>query len=35
MGEVDVKISVDQNGRTVAQPVQRIPLFQQGGLRGN
>lgn len=35
MGEVDVKISVDQNGRTVAQPVQRVPLFQQGGLRGN
>ena len=35
MGEVGVKISVDQNGRTVAQPVQRIPLFQQGGLRGN
>lgn len=35
MGEVDVKISVDQNGRTVAQPVQRIPLFKQGGLRGN
>lgn len=35
MGAVDVKISVDQNGRTVAQPVQRIPLFQQGGLRGN
>ena len=35
MGEVDVKIFVDQNGRTVTQPVQRIPLFQQGGLRGN
>lgn len=35
MGEVDVKISVDQNGRTVVQPVQRVPLFQQGGLRGN
>ena len=35
MGKVDVKISVDQNGRTVAQPVQRIPLFQQGSLRGN
>ena len=35
MGEVDVKISVDQNGRTVAQPVQKIPLFQQGGLRGS
>lgn len=35
MGEVDVKISVDQNGRTVTQPVQRVPLFQQGGLRGN
>lgn len=34
MGEVDVKISVDQNGRTTQQTTQRIPLINQGGLRG-
>lgn len=33
IGEVDVRIAVDQNGRTTQQPVQRIPLIQQGGLR--
>lgn len=33
MGEVNVKILVDQNGKTVQQPTQRIPLIQQGGLR--
>lgn len=33
MGEVDVRILVDQNGRTTQQPTQRIPLIQQGGLR--
>lgn len=33
LGEVDVRILVDQNGRTTQQPTQRIPLIQQGGLR--
>lgn len=34
MGQVDVNISVDQNGRTTQQTTQRVPLINQGGLRG-
>lgn len=33
IGEVDLRIAVDQNGRTTQQPTQRVPLIQQGGLR--
>lgn len=34
MGEVDVKVTIDQNGKTTKQPTQKVPLIQQGGLRG-
>ena len=34
MGQVDVNISVDQNGKTTQQTTQRVPLINQGGLRG-
>ena len=33
MGEVDVRISVDQNGKVTQQPTRTIPLVNQGGLR--
>ena len=33
MGEVDVRISVDQNGKVTQQPIRKIPLVNQGGLR--
>ena len=32
-GEVDVKISVDQNGKVTQQPTRTVPLIMQGGLR--
>lgn len=33
IGEVDVRISVDQNGKVTQQPTRIIPLVNQGGLR--
>ena len=33
MGEVDIKVTVDQNGKMTRQPVQRVPLINQGSLR--
>ena len=33
MGEVDIKVTVDQNGKMTQQPVQRVPLINQGSLR--
>ena len=33
IGEVDVRISVDQNGKVTQQPIRKIPLVNQGGLR--
>ena len=32
-GEVDIKVTVDQNGKMTQQPVQRVPLINQGSLR--
>ena len=32
-GNVDVKISVDQNGKVTQQPTRSVPLIMQGGLR--
>ena len=35
MGEVDLRISVDQSGKVTQQPTQKVPLiFNSGGLRG-
>ena len=33
MGEVDIKVTVDQNGKMTQRPVQRVPLINQGSLR--